>query len=274
MRAHRPAATLATAAIIATSFAACDDTIAYATPCPDVMHMVVGGVGDPGARTVPTPRGEPRTVIRYSASLAPVGNVSGNQSVREGERKLNQTARAYRAQCPQTRIEVTGASLGALIAGNTRDKWNNDPTMNRNTKFVLISDPRARNGAMNQLPSFIPGFTHTGARPPSRISTSTVCRDNDLICNTGNVLRDPGHAINAAVGYATGAHGYAPRDVDRTPGRHTLPSSRTVVPSTPLPWNPPTARQVLEPIVTRIVPKHLPAPVAREINRLWKQHMR
>ncbi len=264
--------TLAIAAII--PLAGVVQAEAHASGCPSVMHFAIGGVGDPGARTVSTPRGEARTAVHYSASLAPIGDVSGDASVREGERNLDRAARKFRAQCPSSRIEVSGASMGALVAGNVRDKWQHDPKMRTNSKFVLISDPRARNGAMNQLPSFIPGFTHTGSRPKSSISTSYVCRDNDLICNAGNVLKDPGHAIDAAVGYATGAHAYSPREVDRSAGHHSLPSSRTVVPSTPIPWNPPTAREVLEPIVKQVVPRQLPKPIAKEINRLWKTYLR
>lgn len=264
MRAKTPAIAAA-AAIIATSFAACEDTIAYAAPCPPVMHFAVGGVGDPNARAVPTP--QPRTVIHYSASLAPIGNIGGDTSVREGERNLDHAARAFRQRCPDSRIEATGASMGALIAGNVRDRWQHDPTMRRNTRFVLISDPRARNGAMNQLPSFIPGFTHTGTRPASTIPTSTVCRDNDFICNAGNPFQNPGHAVNAAIGYLTGAHAYSTRDVDRSAGHHALPPTQRHVPDTPLPVRMPTPREVLEPIVQAIVPdapitpQYTPTPI-------------
>lgn len=265
---RKPAAIAATTALIATSFAACEDTIAYAAPCPSVMHYAVGGVGAPNGQGIPTPRGEARTNIHYSASLAPVGNIGGDQSVREGERELNRQARAFRQRCPNSRIEVTGASMGAVVAGNVRDQWNNDPTMRGNTKFVLISDPRARNGAMSQLPSFIPGFTHAGPRPPSQIATSYVCRDNDFICNAGSILQNPGHAVNAAIGYAVGgAHGYSGRDVNRSAGHHVLPPSQQVVPETPLPWNPPTLREVLEPVAQAVVPdvpitpQYTPTPI-------------
>ncbi|WP_336790424.1 PE-PPE domain-containing protein [Gordonia malaquae] len=273
MRAHRPAATLATAAIIATSFAACDDTIAYAQPCPDQMTFAVGGVDDPGARRVPGLSG-PVTRVHYSASIAPVGNVPGDISRREGERNLDRAARSFRRECPDSRIRVIGNSMGALVAGNVRDKWQHDPQMRRNTHFTLVSDPRAKRGIMTMIPSVVPGLTMQGPRPKSTIPTSTVCRPSDAICDLGNPLVDPGHAINAAIGYASGDHGYTDAEVTHTPGHHTVPARVHAVPDTPIAWQPPTPRQVLEPIVTRIVPKHLPAPVAREINRWWKANIR
>ncbi|WP_336818978.1 cutinase family protein [Gordonia sp. MMO-8] len=271
MRAHRPAATLATAAIIATSFAACDDTIAYATPCPDQMTFAVGGVDDPGARRVPGLSG-PVTRVRYSASIAPVGDVPGDVSRREGERALDRAARSFRRQCPDSRIRIVGQSMGALVAGNVRDRWERDPVMRERTAFTLVSDPRAPRGIMSMIPSVVPGLTMQGPRPQSSIATSSVCRTSDAICDIGNPLQDPGHAINAVWGYANGDHGYAV--VDHAPGRHMVPERVRVVPDTPIAWQPPTPRQVLEPIVKTVVPKHLPAPVAREISRLWKQHVR
>lgn len=143
--------------------------------CPAVKHYALGGVGDPGSAHVP---GAPKNAerITYSASVFPVGNVIGEQSKQEAQNKLDRRARAFRAQCPDSRIEVTGYSLGALAAGDTRDQWQHSPTMRKNTKFVLVADARSRNGALTWLPGELIGFRQPWARPKSTIPTSHVCR--------------------------------------------------------------------------------------------------
>ncbi|MGB3602729.1 MAG: PE-PPE domain-containing protein [Gordonia sp. (in: high G+C Gram-positive bacteria)] len=276
------------ALMLATLAVSCDPATANADTCPEQMTFAVGGVGDPGARHVPGISG-PVARVHYSASLAPVGPVGGNDSAREGERNLDRAARSFRARCPDSTIVVQGQSLGALVAGNVRDKWANDPTMRRNTRAVLISDPRAHNGAMSVLPSFIPGFTHTGPRPHSTIPTASTCRDDDAICNIGNPLTNPGHAINAGIGYLVGgAHGYSNNDVNKTPGQHDLPPSAQPIPETPIPWAPPTPRQILEPLAREVVPTapiitdhyvptpvrdYLPPAIKRIIPRDWGRNV-
>lgn len=263
---RKPAAIAATTALIATSFAACEDTIAYAAPCPSVMTFAVGGTGDPGAQHVPGVSG-PVTRVHYSASIAPVGNVGGDASLAEGRRNLNAAARSFRQRCPNSSIRVIGNSMGAWVAGDVRDQWQHDPTMRRNTSFTLVSDPRAKQGVVAMIPSLVPGLTMTGPRPHSTIPTSTICRPTDAICAIGNPLQNPGHAINAVVGYFAGDHGYSSREVTHRPGQHTVAPKTRVVPSTPIPWQPPTPQQVLEPIVQAIVPdapitpQYTPTPI-------------
>lgn len=268
----RAAPAVLSAAVLLAALSACEDTIAYAQSCPDQMTFAVGGVGDSESRKVPGVGIGAVTRVRYSASIAPIGGVPGDVSRREGEHNLDVAARAFRTRCPDSEIRVVGHSMGALVAGNVRDKWQHDPVMRDRTAFTLISDPRAPRGIMSMIPSVVPGLTMQGPRPQSSIATSSVCRTSDAICDLGNPLVDPGHAINAVWGYANGDHGYD--QVDHAPGRHMVPERVHAVPDTPIAWQPPTPRQVLEPIVTRIVPKYLPPVVAREISRLWKQHVR
>jgi hypothetical protein len=269
----RAAPAVLSAAVLLATLSACEDTIAYASPsCPNLMTFAVGGVGDEDARYVPGVGIGAVTRVHYSASIAPIGSVPGDVSRREGERNLDAAARAFRTRCPDSDIRIVGHSMGALVAGNVRDKWERDPVMRDRTAFTLVSDPRAPRGIMSMIPSIVPGLTMQGPRPQSSIATSSVCRTSDAICDLGNPLQDPGHAINSLIGYARGDHGYD--QVDHAPGRHMVPARVRVVPDTPIAWQPPTPRQVLEPIVKTVVPKHLPAPVAREINRWWKANVR
>ncbi|MFC3243860.1 cutinase family protein [Gordonia humi] len=182
----------------------------------------------------------------------PDGDVGGDDSVARGEHALDTAARAFRAECPGSHITVVGHSQGALVAGNVRDDWSDDPLMRDDVDVVLVSDPRAADGAMSQLPSVIPGFTHTGPRPASPIPTSSVCHDNDAICNVGNPIHDPGHAVDAAIGYVIGAHEY--QYVPHDPGRHDLPPVNHIVPSTPLDNDPPNLRDTLEPVTQALIP--------------------
>lgn len=189
--------------------------------CPDTQEYAVGGVGDTHGRHVPGASGA--TGIVYPASLAPVGLTPGDVSADRGEDALDAKARAFRARCPESAIHVTGYSFGALVAGNVRDEWNRDPAMRRNTSFTLVADPRADQGAMAQLPSVIPGFTHTGPRPASAIPTSSVCRAAaDFVCYVGNPLSNPLPLINGLLGYAAGDHGYRASEVTDQPGEHTV----------------------------------------------------
>ena len=195
---------------------------AHATgACPATKKFVVGGVGDTRSAWVPGTSGATR--IGYSASLAPIGVVPGDASAAQGAAALNSAARAFRTRCADSAIHVTGYSLGALVAGNVRDSWNHDAKMRNNTSFTLIADPRADQGAMAQLPSLIPGFTHTGPRPASSIPTSSICRSAaDFICFVGNPADNPLPLINGLLGYAFGDHTYRTSEVTDEPGAHDV----------------------------------------------------
>ena len=252
---------------------------ARAATCPVTMTFAVGGTDNGDSVDVPGIRGTHITPIQYPGSLAPLGNIGGDDSVARGEHALDTAARAYRSQCPDTHIEVVGHSQGALVAGNVRDQWTNDPAMRDNVNIVLVSDPRADNGAMSQLPSIVPGFTHTGPRPQSPIPTSSVCHDNDAICNIGNPLNNPGHAIGSAIGYLTGAHDYSVDEVQYAPGQHDLPAVHPIIPSTPLDVDAPNLRETLEPIAQAVIPdapmiigRYEPTPIRDYVPQI-AQHL-
>lgn len=201
--------------------------------CPDTQRFAVGGVGDPLGRHVPGASGA--TGIVYPASLAPIGQVPGDVSVAGGEVALASTARVFRLRCPQTAIHISGYSFGALVAGNVRDRWNDDPMMNQNTSFTLIADPRADEGAMTRLPSMVPGFTHTGKRPVSVIPTTAICRSaSDFICHTGDPRTRPLELANGVLGYLLGDHTYRDHEVATRPGDHTVAGTTRLGPPPPL----------------------------------------
>lgn len=238
-------------------------TTARADGCPNSRTFAVGGNGDPASAHVP---GAPADAVRihYPASIAPVGGMTpGDVSVSQGERNLDHAVRTFRAACPDAHVTVIGYSEGALIAGNDRDKWAHEPAMRANTNVVLVSDPRAPRGAMSNLPNgLVPGLTLRPARPThSPIPTSSICRTSDGICNLGDPVRDPGHAISATAGYLTGEHAYTAREVNPTPGNHVVAAHPVIPPApaaAPAPKYVPTPiKAYLPPQIRRFVPPQI-----------------
>ncbi|TWS27278.1 cutinase family protein [Tsukamurella conjunctivitidis] len=232
-----------------------DPPAAQAAPCPATMNFAVGGTGDPtGVYTPGVPLG-PRTNVWYP------GTVDDNAQ-RVGRQNLTNAVNSFRTQCPSSHVSVYGFSGGAQIAGDWRDQ---NPGM-RNVNVVLIGDPRAPGGLASVLPS-VPGWwTNQGPRPASPIPTSNVCRANDPVCNLGNPLQDPIHAINTAIGWVTGAHNYAPHEINPAPGNHTPPSAPAIPEVVKVPVKVPTPRQLspIEPFVSGQVQKQwTPPAVAR-----------
>lgn len=233
-----------------------DPPAAQASPCPATMNFAVGGTGDPtGIHTPGVPAG-PRTNINYPATV-------DDNAQRIGRQNLTNAVNAFRAQCPASHITATGYSGGAQIVGDWRDQ---NPGIG-NANVILVSDPRAPGGLASVLPSVPFWWTNQGPRPASSIPTSNICRANDLVCNIGNPLQDPIHAINAAIGFATGAHNYAPNEINPAPGNHTPPSNLGPIPEiVRVPVKVPTPRQLspIEPIVSGQVQKQwTPPAVAR-----------
>lgn len=231
---------------------------AQAAPCPATMNFAVGGTGDPtGVHTPGVPAG-PRTNVPYPATV-------DDNAQRIGRTNLTNAVNGFRAQCPNSHVTVTGYSGGAQIVGDWRDQ---NPGM-RNTNVILVSDPRAPGGLAAVLPSVPFWWTNQGPRPASPIPTSNICRANDLVCNIGNPLQDPIHAINAAIGFATGAHNYAPHEINPAPGNHVPASNPGPIPEVvrvPAKVKVPTPRQMspVEPFVSGQVQKQwTPPAVAR-----------
>lgn len=214
--------------------------------CAPVQNFVVGGTGDPtGVRVPHVPPGA-RTNIVYPASISPVaGSVSGDDSVRIGRDNLHRSVTEFQARCPGSKVNLVGYSLGAIVVSD-------ECGVIRNATCYTIGNPKAPNGSMANLPSFIPGFHMTGVRPAPASGSRVVeiCNARDLYCNGGNPLQDPGHFVDAAIGtYLQGQHGYP------------APVEAPVVPSTPALLPVPNLHEVLEGVARELVPV---APIRNE----------
>lgn len=235
-----------------------DPPAANAAPCPATMNFAVGGTGDPtGVHTPGVPAG-PRTNVPYPATV-------DDNAQRIGRDNLTNAVSTFRAQCPGSHVTMVGYSGGAQIVGDVRDRMNGAGNMN----VILVSDPRAPGGLAAVLPSVPFWWTNQGPRPASSIPTSNICRANDPVCNLGNPLQDPIHAINAGISFLTGAHNYAPHEINPAPGNHTPPSNPGPIPEVvrvPAKVKMPTPRQIspVEPFVDGTVQRQwTPPAVAR-----------
>lgn len=177
-----------------------------ASTCDLSMTFVVGGTWDPtGAGTPRVPAG-PRMNIVYPASIAPFGGrTSGDESIRQAKASLDTTARAFRTRCPRSAVNVVAYSLGAAAASDLVAVWNADPVMSGNTWFTLIGNPKkpldratGRGGIMGQLPSILPGLTHTGFRPAAT-NVTEVCATRDVYCSATRDIRLVGAALGTYV---------------------------------------------------------------------------
>lgn len=183
-----------------------------ASSCPLSMSFAVGGFTDPFAMQVPRVPAGARTNIIYPASIAPAGPVSGDESIRRAKTELDRSARAFRLRCPISTVRVIAYSLGAAAASDVCTAWQTDRQMQLNTTCALIGNPKrplaadGKGGIMGQLPTILPGLTHTGFRPPTAgpIEITEICNARDLYCSA---TRDRGQLADAAFGtYLMGTH--------------------------------------------------------------------
>lgn len=190
--------------------------------CPDQVTFAVGGTGDTHSQFVPGVPAGPRVNIEYPASIRPVGDMTGNDSIGVGADQLDAQARAYRVHCPETHINAQGYSLGAAVVSNVCDGWQGDAVMNSNTTCTTVGNPTRRqrdgtSGILGQIPAVVPGLTpaaHSNAGP---IPVTEVCNSNDIICNAPNPVINPLEFANGVVGYFSGDHGY-PQPIPPSPG--------------------------------------------------------
>lgn len=193
MRARTPAA-FAAAAVIATSFAACEDTIAYADGC--VTNIAIGGNGDVHSRYVP---GAPASSIRITYP-ADVFNPNSRPIAERQARAA--AARAWARGC---HVTLWAYSLGASAASTVTDTWIRHGTRG-SWKAVFSGNPRhPRHGSLIGIEAAgLPyvGYAYRGQhlRDP-RIRNR--CNPRDLICSTpapwtSNIPR----AWDHLVGYA------------------------------------------------------------------------
>lgn len=197
---------------------------ATGSACPDQVTFAVGGTGDTHSQFVPGVPAGPRVNIEYPASIRPVGDKTGNDSIVVGAHQLDAQARAYRVDCPETHINAQGYSLGAVVVSDVCDDWQSDAVMNSNTACTTVGNPTRpqRNGAsgiLSQIPDVVPGLTPTAHVNAGPIPITEVCNSNDIICNAPNPVVNPLEFANGVVGYFAGDHGY-PQPIPPSPGDH------------------------------------------------------
>lgn len=186
---------------------------ATADECPTVAYFAVGGTGDTGSRGVPHVPAGWRMNIEYPANV-----LKGDHSRNVAREKLNREARAMRATCPGTRIEVFGYSLGASAGSLVVDDWQADPVMNQNTAATFYGNPRHPVGPDGwggieaaRLPNIPFGvYTWHGARRSGPIPVTDICNwREDFTCSSPTpLIRDLIGAWGALDGYLNGRHAY------------------------------------------------------------------
>lgn len=139
--------------------------------CPADKVFAVGGFNDPKAGGFAV-HGD--HVVAYSANL---------NAMEEGIGALKRDVDAFRANCPGSRVVVTGHSQGAAIAHVYLSRHGSGL---RNAAAVLYSDPKqAHSGEANGL--FLLGGAPIAGTDANfgGVPTVSLCRHRDVICNRG-----------------------------------------------------------------------------------------
>lgn len=226
---------------------------AQAASCPSTMSFAVAGVGANPAHVPGVPAG-PRTNVRYRNDLhSVVTDPIGTRM--SGERALSRSIAGFRTKCPYSHVRVYGVSYGAWVAGNVRDS---NRQAQRNSSWVLVSDPRSKMGVLRLVPSIGGFFDAQGPRGRAKAPTAKTCRTTDGVCWVPDPVADPLGAVNSVAGYLTGAHGYAPQEVRQAPGVTVHRGSPVFVAPTQAPASVPVAPPVQAPVV---VDAYVPEPV-------------
>lgn len=185
---------------------------AQASECPQVTYFAIGGNGDPESVEVPGIPGDAHRVnITYPADV-----FRGDYSRQVAIDKLDREARALRANCPGTRIEVVGYSLGASAGSILVDRWQSDPAMSHNTAATFYGNPRQPVvdgwGGIESLglPNIPFVYTWHGPHKTGPIPVRNVCNpQRDIICSAPTPDRkDIRGALGSLQGYLTGDHLY------------------------------------------------------------------
>lgn len=170
---------------------------ATAASCPADKVFAVGGFQDGEAKGFAA-RGY--HVARYSGNL---------NAINEGVDSLKREVDAFRAQCRNSKVIVTGFSQGAAIAHVYLSRHGAD--IRNNGAAVLFADPKRPGGEAD-------GLFALGGAPISGtdnnyggVRTLQVCYLDDIICNRS--------APSGWIGYFQGKHGNYNLDARALAGR-------------------------------------------------------
>lgn len=188
---------LGMAVVLAAPSAASDQS------CEPVAVFSTGGMNDPGASAFPDTR-----QVWYPASIWPLGDLTYDESVRQGRDNVVRAVDEFAAQCPTSDIRVVGYSQGARVAGDALEVLQTRPYAPRVTG-KLFSDPKHPGGIEDTFQGIsLAGITFTGPRRGFNVPVESVCNPYDGICDLPKPLYDPEGFLRGVHGYFTGAHSY------------------------------------------------------------------
>lgn len=166
------------------------------------------------------PAGYEAHPIPYQDGIFPVVDAKTlDDAVAGGISALDGAVRDFHAQCPGSRIVISGYSEGALVAGDELNALSrSDAVPHDLIKGVLYGDPRREfgdggvggiaGGIETNLPTILPGVTMRGPRGFGDLAVHEICNENDGICNSTNMITNALAFANGLDGYASGDHGY------------------------------------------------------------------
>lgn len=212
------------------------------TACPDTAVFQTDGYGhgetltnwNNSAFNANPPAGWEIVQVPYYAGVFPgVDAKALDESVAGGAEKLHRTVRDLHAECPGTRLVLSGYSEGALVAGDVLERLaRTDDIPHHLVNGVLYGNPRRAfgdggaggiaGGIETNVPTILPGVTMKGGHDFGDLAVHDICNENDGICNSTNMITNLAAFANGLVGYASGDHGY-----DLNPARD-LGSGRTL----------------------------------------------
>lgn len=191
------------AAAVAATMATAVPATAQASTCEGTAVFSTGGMSDPGASAFPGTR-----QVWYPASIWPLGNLTYDESVRQGRDNVVAAVDEFAAQCPSSDIRVVGYSQGARVAGDALEVLQTRPYAHRVTG-KLFSDPKHPGGIEDTFQGIsLAGITFTGPRRGFNVPVESVCNPYDGICDLPKPLYDPEGFLRGVHGYFTGAHSY------------------------------------------------------------------
>lgn len=190
------------ATAIAAMMPAAIPATASANTCVGTAVFSTGGHMDPNATAFPGTR-----QVWYPASIWPLGDLTYDESVRQGRNNVVAAVDEYAGRCGG-RIHVVGYSQGARVAGDALEVLQTRPYAHRVTG-KLFSDPKHPGGIEDTFQGIsLAGITFTGPRHGFTVPVESVCNPYDGICVLPKPLYDPEGFLRGVHGYFTGAHSY------------------------------------------------------------------
>ena len=206
---RRILATIAAAALAATTFMAPAASAQDTAPAVDCSKNKFAAGGYPATQIVPAGY----VAIPTPGGLFPWERGGYNVGQQQGAANAVKLLDAYAAACPGKPIVIKGHSYGAAIVATALETIEDKPYAKLVT-VDLTGNPRKVGGIEDTLRgNLLPGMTNRGPAVydvSKFAAVSDRCNARDGICALPPLLRNPiGHFL-AIIGYFTGAHRYGP----------------------------------------------------------------